>query len=82
MKRLKKGLILSKLYENLSVVYVSLLISLHSNPDANLVNFLGYCCSNAVFLLKFVLLCHSIAHPLIFSIKTTEILTVISEFEH
>jgi hypothetical protein len=81
MKRLRKAVMLGKLYENLSIVYVSLLVSLHSQPDAHLVNFLGYCCSNAVFLLKFALLCHSLAHPLAFSSHTLDVLAVIAEFE-
>lgn len=61
MKRLRKALVLGKLFENLSVVYASLLVCLHSKTDTHLVNFIGYSCSNAVFLLKFVLLSHRLA---------------------
>lgn len=80
MKRLRKALVLGKLYENLSVVYASLLVCLHSKPDTHLVNFLGYSCSNAVFLLKFVLLSHRLAHPLTLSPHILDVLAVISEF--
>lgn len=70
MKRLKKAIIQSKLYENLSLVYVSLDICLKLQPDSNLVNFVGYCCSNIIFLLRFVELCHNLAHHLNFSAHT------------
>jgi hypothetical protein len=63
-------------------VYVSLELCLHRQADSHIVNFLGYCCSNVVFLLKFVFLCHTIAQPLTFSEHLSNILTVIAEFEH
>ncbi len=58
MKRLSRGVIHSRLYENLSLVYVSLAICLKMQADSHLVNFVGYCCSNVIFLLKLVQLAH------------------------
>lgn len=60
-KRIKKAIIQSKLYENLSLVYVSLDICLKIQPDSHLVNFVGYCSSNVIFLLRFVQLSHQLA---------------------
>ena len=49
--------------------------------DSHLVNFVGYCCSNIIFLLKLVELTHSLESPLRFSQHTMNILAVIEEFE-
>ncbi len=61
MKRIRKAIIQAKLYENLSILYVSLKICLKEKIDSNLVNFVGYCCSNVIFVLKFIDLSHQLS---------------------
>ena len=80
VKRLTKGVIHSRLYENLSLVYVSLSICLKMQADSHLVNYVGYCCSNVIFLLKLVELTHAMEVPLRYSQHTENILAVIEEF--
>jgi hypothetical protein len=50
-------------------------------PDSHLVNFVGYCSSNVIFLLRLVQLSHHLAEGLNYSVHTENILAVITEFE-
>ena len=81
VKRIRKTVTLSRLLENLSIVYVSLDICNRRKPDSNTVNFVGYCCSNVIFLLRLLELTHHIYDSLQYSPVTNGILSVIAEFE-
>lgn len=81
LKRLKRNVILSRLLENLSIVYTNVEICLKIQPDSNLVNFIGYCCSNVIFVLRLIQLVHTFQAPLKFSAATEDILSVIQQFQ-
>jgi hypothetical protein len=71
---------LSRLLENMAVVYVGLGICLEREPEAHLVNFVGYCCSNVTFVIRLIYLLHSIDEDLRLSAPIGHIMSVISEF--
>ena len=50
--RLRRGVVLSRLLENMSVLYVGWVICRGEVCEANLVNFVGYSCSNVTFLIR------------------------------
>ena len=76
-KRLSKVLILSRLYENIGVVYVALYLSLKIKVDSNIINTIGYATSSLAFTIRLLVVLHSLDAPLILSKITTDILDTI-----
>ena len=61
----------------MAIIYVGLTICLHREPEAHLVNFVGYCCSNITFLIRFIYLLHSMDENLRLSAPIAHIINVI-----
>jgi hypothetical protein len=81
VKRLKRAIVLSRLLENMALVYVGLAMCMHRAAESNLVNFVGYCCSNITFLIRLIYLLHSMPEEYQLSAPISHIMSVISEFE-
>lgn len=59
IKRLTKSIKMAKMLENLSIVYIALeLTKKQKIKESHIVNFIGYCTSNIIFIIKILHLVH------------------------
>ena len=78
VKRIKRAIVLSRLFENMAIIYVGLTICQHREAESHLVNFVGYCCSNITFLIRFIHLLHAIDEDLRFTAPVGHIMNIIT----
>ena len=75
---MRKCVVASRVLEHIGVVYVAVGLGTGMAAGSHLINLLGYCSSNTVFLLKIVQLAHELAPGLSYGESASNVLQTIA----